>query len=103
MSAHASALSSATSPSSHLLPSDSLRSPSRNVPLASDFCSAADGTNVVAAFEDAINAANVYANADQEDFADQVLALLNETAGMSVGGADEAAAADAASEPVPAS
>ena len=67
-------------------------------------CSAADGTNVVAAFEDAINAAHVYANSDQEDFADQVLALLNETSTMNVGGADEQpAAGDNAAEPVPAS
>ena len=69
----------------------------------SDFCSAADGTNVVAAFEDAINAAHVYANSDQEDFADQVLALLNETSTMNVGGEEEPAADAAAAEPVPAS
>jgi len=31
------------------------------------FCSAADGTNVVAAFEDAISAGHSYANSDQED------------------------------------
>ena len=104
VSAHASAFSSLLR-DLPVLPFASFsltRSPARNVPSVG-LCSAADGTNVVAAFEDAINAANVYANSDQEDFADQVLALLNETAGMSVGGADEAAAADAASEPVPAS
>jgi len=72
------------------------------------FCSAADGTNVVAAFEDAINAAHVYANSDHEDFADQVLALLNETSSMHVGGTEDAPAADSAAaaanaEPVPAS
>ena len=59
------------------------------------FCSAADGTNVVAAFEDAISAGHVYANSDQEDFVDQVLALVNDTESMRVnlgadGGADGA-------------
>jgi hypothetical protein len=77
----------------------------RTAPRA-DFCSAADGTNVVAAFEDAIHAAHEYANSDHEDFADQVLALLNETSSMHVGGDEDAPAADAAAanaEPVPAS
>lgn len=42
------------------------------------YCSAADGTNVVAAFEDAIVKANDYAINYKDDFVDQVLALVND-------------------------
>jgi len=45
------------------------------------YCSAADGTNVVAAFETAIAKAVVYSKQPPEDFVDQVMKLLdNDTA-----------------------
>jgi len=47
------------------------------------FCSAADGTNVVAAFEDAIAQATEYAaNPPEDDFVDQVMNLLKEDTGL---------------------
>ena len=64
-----------------------------NFPLF--YCSAADGTNVVAAFEKAISCAHEYANADTDDFVDQVLALVNDTQSMRVDGARAPAAEDA--------
>lgn len=49
------------------------------------FCSAADGTNVVSAFEDAIKSAHEYRMSDdKDDFVDQVLALVNDTNSMRV-------------------
>jgi len=49
------------------------------------YCSAADGTNVISAFEDAIQQAHDYANSDdKDDFVDQVLALVNDTNSMRV-------------------
>ena len=50
------------------------------------FCSASDGTNVVAAFEAAIGHAIEYSQKPAEDFVDQVMQLLgDDTSKLSVG------------------
>ena len=54
------------------------------------FCSASDGTNVVAAFEAAIGHAVEYSQKPAEDFVDQVMSLLDDTASMRLGGAPAA-------------
>ena len=54
------------------------------------YCSASDGTNVVQAFERAIEAAVAYSKAPKEDFVDQVMSLLDDTASMRLGGAPAA-------------
>jgi len=67
------------------------------------FCSAADGTNVVSAFEDAINSAHKYKNSGEVDDVDLLLSLVNDTQSMRVdkdkedgaGGAAEAASSAA--------
>ena len=46
------------------------------------YCSASDGTNVVAAFEEAIQLAHAYANRPTDDFVDQVMGLINDTQSM---------------------
>jgi len=57
------------------------------------YCSAADGTNVISAFEDAIQQAHDYANSDdKDDFVDQVLALVNDTNSMRVDNTESKAA-----------
>lgn len=58
------------------------------------YCSAADGTNVVAAFQAAISAAYQYKTSQSDDFVDQVLALVNETDSLEVGGAPGADAGE---------
>ena len=56
------------------------------------FCSAADGTNVVAAFEDAIARGVDYSNnPPEDDFLNDVLSLLSETQSMRI----DSSAADA--------
>ncbi|KOO35885.1 rab-like protein 2a-like protein [Chrysochromulina tobinii] len=65
------------------------------------FCSAADGTNVVSAFEDAIQSAHEYKNSGEVDDVDLLLSLVNGTASMRVskeeGGGEGATAAVPAS------
>ena len=61
------------------------------------FCSAADGTNVVAAFEDAIARGVDHKNNPPEDFLNDVLSLLAEPQSMRVDkAAEQAVAVDAA-------
>ena len=64
------------------------------------FCSAADGTNVVAAFEEAIRSAHAYSTSDHDDdLVDQVLALVNDTGSLRVDTSAAAAAAATAERP----
>lgn len=51
------------------------------------YCSASDGTNVVAAFEEAIQLAHAYALRPTDDFVDQVMGLLNDAQNMRVSAA----------------
>ena len=61
------------------------------------FCSAADGTNVVAAFEDAIARGVDYANnPPDDDYLNDVLNLLSEPQSLRLDSTSEKAAAAAA-------
>ena len=51
------------------------------------YCSASDGTNVVAAFEEAIDLALEYSKKPADDFVDQVMALVSDTP-KELGGGD---------------
>ncbi|KAL1529600.1 hypothetical protein AB1Y20_000547 [Prymnesium parvum] len=46
------------------------------------YCSASDGTNVVSAFETAIEMAYKYSQQPSDDFVDQVMGLINDTQSM---------------------
>lgn len=47
------------------------------------FCSAADGTNVVSAFEDAIRSAHEYKTSGEVDDVDLLMSLVNKEDGLS--------------------
>ena len=63
------------------------------------FCSAANGTNVVAAFEDAIARATQYhANPHEDDFVDQVMNIINDTQSMRINTAADSTAENGGDE-----
>jgi len=68
------------------------------------YCSASDGTNVVTAFNTAIQRAYDYSQQPSEDFVDQVMSLINDTSSMrlnSGGGAAEGSAPAAEADEPP--
>jgi len=54
------------------------------------YCSASDGSNVVAAFTEAIQAAVAYSKNPPEDFVDQVMGLISSTGSMRIQKNDDA-------------